>query len=539
METLALQDVQVNSYDEVPYQSYSYSMSSPSHLQTIGAIFGMKPPAFEKARVLELGCASGGNLIPHAFYYPNGEYVGVDLSQKQIEQGLETIEALGLKNITLLHRSIMDIDDSLGMFDYIICHGVISWVPEEVRDRILGVIKAHLSPQGIAYVSYNTLPGWNMVRSVRDMMLFHAGNFSSPQERLQQARLFLRFVTENLEGNSTPYADLLRQESALLSQQSDHYLYHDHLEANNHAYYFQDFALGAARHGLQYVGESSLATMYPENMPKPISERLREVNDIIRTEQYMDFITNRRFRMTLLCHNTIPLQREVKPETVKDLSVLVRLDPEQPATDVLINDRKAVAIFYCKASKDHKIETSSPVAKALFYAMHEVGRRPIPISDLVQKVVAKFPLTDKKVIQEEIYRHIAMLLLKDYLAVTVAKPQGALGPMPERPVANPLVAYQALRMLSPVVTTDQHEPLGISVLQRYLLRFLDGQHDKEDWLRAVEDGLRSRELVLSQEGQPIEPDSITDETRQLLRQAIQQSLNPLWEAGCLMVSEKQ
>ena len=138
----------------------------------------MTPPKIETSRVLELGCASGGNLIPHAVNYPKGQYVGVDLSKTQIDSGLEQVKSLGLKNIELKCCSITDIDESFGKFDYIICHGVISWVPDFVRDKIFEISSKNLSKNGIAYISYNTLPGWNMVRSIRDMMLYHAKDLS-------------------------------------------------------------------------------------------------------------------------------------------------------------------------------------------------------------------------------------------------------------------------------------------------------------------------------------------------------------------------
>ena len=67
-------DIQLNPYDETPYQSYPFAQSSPEKLATLGTLFGMQPPKIETARVLELGCAEGGNIIPHAVHYPKGKY---------------------------------------------------------------------------------------------------------------------------------------------------------------------------------------------------------------------------------------------------------------------------------------------------------------------------------------------------------------------------------------------------------------------------------------------------------------------------------
>ena len=109
-----------STYDEVPYESYPYIQSHPHHLRTLGVLFGMNPTIPEEARILELGCAAGGNIIPHAVNYPKAKFVGVDLSKTQIEEADKHVQGLGLKNIKFHHCSITDIDDSFGKFDYII-----------------------------------------------------------------------------------------------------------------------------------------------------------------------------------------------------------------------------------------------------------------------------------------------------------------------------------------------------------------------------------------------------------------------------------
>src|SRR5262245_39050357 len=148
------------SYDEVPYASHPFAQTHPDRLATIATLFGMRPQAVEQCRVLELGCAAGGNLIPMAVTYPESHFVGVDLSGREIAEGQRAIETLRLKNIQLAQRDIRDLGDELGRFDYVICHGVYSWVSADVRDKILDLCARLLAPQGVAYVSYNTYPGW-------------------------------------------------------------------------------------------------------------------------------------------------------------------------------------------------------------------------------------------------------------------------------------------------------------------------------------------------------------------------------------------
>ncbi|HEV3386835.1 MAG TPA: class I SAM-dependent methyltransferase, partial [Gemmata sp.] len=184
-----------NSYDEVPYECHPYPQTHPSRLATIATLFGLSPPPVDNCRVLELGCAGGGNLIPMAEALPESSFVGVDLSLRQIGDGETIVRNLGLMNISLRHASIADVDESYGMFDYVICHGVFSWVPQSTQRKILDISAKCLTPNGVAYVSYNTYPGWHMRGMIRDMMRYHALRFETPDHRVKQARALLDFLT--------------------------------------------------------------------------------------------------------------------------------------------------------------------------------------------------------------------------------------------------------------------------------------------------------------------------------------------------------
>src|SRR5262245_53527423 len=140
------------SYDEVPYESHPLPQTHPAHLAAVARLFGLLTPPPERCRVLEIGCASGGNLIPMALTLPGSSFVGIDLSERQVAEGHRLAGALGLGNVELLHRDVLDVGDELGRFDYVLCHGVYSWVPAPVRDRALELCATNLAPNGVAYV---------------------------------------------------------------------------------------------------------------------------------------------------------------------------------------------------------------------------------------------------------------------------------------------------------------------------------------------------------------------------------------------------
>src|SRR3954454_14195896 len=174
----AMSAPQANSYDELPYLAPPVAEPPPARLAPMAPLHGRSPPDPRRCRVLELGCANGANLFPLAVAMPDAQFVGIDLSPRQIANGRATLATLGIGNVTFRAMSLLDIGDDFGRFDYIICHGVFSWVPAEARDKILAIFAANLAPDGIAYLSYNTYPGWHLRGMVRDMLRYHADGYS-------------------------------------------------------------------------------------------------------------------------------------------------------------------------------------------------------------------------------------------------------------------------------------------------------------------------------------------------------------------------
>jgi SAM-dependent methyltransferase len=214
------------SYDEIPYESQAFQETHPDRLATLAILHGLTPPPIRQARVLEMGCAGAGNLIPLALAMPEATFVGVDLSERQIRDGQAIIDRLGLKNITLHVGDIAAPEPASGAFDYIICHGVYSWVPAEVREAILARIARQLTPNGVAFVSYNVYPGWHGLGALRDILLFHDAGLTdpSPADRVAALRSLLDELVANQPDPNAPFAQFLQRESAQIKAKSDSYL---------------------------------------------------------------------------------------------------------------------------------------------------------------------------------------------------------------------------------------------------------------------------------------------------------------------------
>ena len=519
-----------HTYDETPYESYPYAQTRPENLKAIAHIFGLETPALETARFLELGCASGGNMITHATHYPKAKFVGIDLSQVQVDMGNKQIKALGLKNMELKAMSITDINKSLGEFDYIICHGVLSWVPENVRDAIFRVSQENLSKNGIAYISYNTLPGWNMVRTIRDMMMFHSHNFKDIKEQVQQSRLLLDFVKDSLDGTNSPYGEIMSAEAKLLSSQPDHYLRHDHMEDINFQFYFHEFMKDAAKHGLQYLGDAALASMYVGNLPKQISEKLAEVTDIVRSEQYMDFVTNRRFRSTILCHKNVQLSRNITGNSLDGLYFSMKIVPEKALKDVTLDSNDDL-MFYYMGNKDNKLNSTSPILKALLYIFHEavnVAMTPKELTTKIKQMLPKLTASDEQ-IMVEIMSNITRLVFCGYITISTEKPTFLNKPS-DMPKISDLARTQIAAKQN-WVTNEVHDRINLSPLDFYTMKYLDGKHTQEQVLDKLIEHVKVGELSMNRDNKPVtEP----KEVKELMKPYVEQAISA-YAANALLV----
>jgi len=321
------------SYDETPYASHPFPQSAPEHLEGIATLFGLTPTPPANARVLELGCAAGGNIIPFTLRNPHAHVVGLDLSAVQIEQGLARVRQLGITNLELRQMNLEDADASLGSFDYIICHGVFSWVPDSVRQAIMRICSAHLAPRGMAYISYNTYPGWKAREIVRDAMLFRAEAHTIPADKLAYARGMTDFLAQ-----MSPEGSLLRKAldevMPIIQAAGPTYLMHEFLEHCNQPMYFRDFVASARAQGLDYLGDAEPQIMFVSNHGAQVAEPLLKEagNDQVLMEQYLDFLSNRSFRQSLLIHagEKQAVQYRLDAQHMEKLHYAWGEDPQKP-----------------------------------------------------------------------------------------------------------------------------------------------------------------------------------------------------------------
>jgi methyltransferase-like protein/cyclopropane fatty-acyl-phospholipid synthase-like methyltransferase len=527
--------IPATTYDEMPYKSYSHPDSHPDRMATIAHLFGLSPVSPAKARVLELGCAGGGNIAPLAELYPASQFLGIDNSITQINQGKAIVEPLGMTNLELRHASILDVNESYGKFDYIIAHGIYSWVPEPVQNKILAIARDQLTPNGIAYVSYNTLPGWHMRGMIRDMMIYHTRRFRGAKARTEQARALLDFLTKSVnEASQGAYARLLKNETELLKRQDDAYLYHEHLEEVNNPVYFYQFVERAQAHGLRFLGEATVREMVPGNYPNEIAQVLQRLGpDIISMEQYMDFLRNRMFRHSLLCLPSHQPNYTLNPDRLLGLHIASPLLP--PPADADLNSTAQVTFKMPEGPVAAHV--ADPLAKHAFKFLTERYPASVPFEELCLEARKRF---NPNLVPDEPTRNhdrqvIGQVILQSYVSRADRLVELLRVPVPvatkvsAKPRATPLARRQAAT--NPWATTLKHEFGQLGEFERRLLILLDGEHDRAALIDTVTSFVTTGQMNVARDGV-----NVTDpkEVRGLIEKSIDAVLDRLLKISFLV-----
>ena len=468
------------SYDRVRYPSLAHPQTHPDHLAVLARFFGLRAAPADRCRVLELGCGDGANLMAMAVEYPESHFAGIDLAGEPVAFGLAAARQMGLANLALEQGSVADIAREKGQFDYIIAHGLYSWVPAPVREAVLRVCRENLAPTGVAYVSYNAYPGSLLRNMVREMTLFHTRDTAGPGEKTNRARELVRWLIE-AQNKPSLYQWFLKAELEDGLKRSGEQFYHDELSEVHAPFYFHEFIEQARRHRLQFLAEAAI-----HELPDPLKNR-PALADLLRAwapgrverEQYHDFASCRRFRATLLCHQEQTLPNEPDPGALREMHLA--LASRAVARPTAISRAEAESI---RCKNGVKWEVSLPLAKAALDILADLWPRSIAFGDLFAQagsrlgnpVIVEAPMTLAQALFDA-----AVLEVIDLFDVP---PRFCLEPG-DRPLASPVARWQ--NRSSSCVSSLRHRYLELhDEGMRHLLSLLDGQHGQADLLAAME-----------------------------------------------------
>ena len=447
-------------YDLIRYDNFPLPQTHPSQLFALGKLAGMSPAGVETCRVLEMGASEGVNLIPMAHRFPGAQFTAIDLAVEPIERAKSFVREFNLNNLRFATMDLLDVDESFGEFDYIIAHGLYSWTPGIVKDKILAIMGTLLSPHGIGFVSYNTQPAGHMRRMVREMMLFHARDCKRPEEQIVKAREMLALLARERSPEQANKMDAY--EAALATHAAELFynrpasqLFHDDLALTFEPADLTGFAAHARRHGLQYLDDSGTpdprSGAVPKGLDSQTTARVRAManGDRLAELQYYDYLRMRRFRQSLVCRANITLEPEW-------------------------NSSQAVGL--------HASTQVAEVADGAFTSKGEFrmsASHPVPVAYL-RRLIGLWPASEPVSAGDA---DVALALFRagaiDLHGAASAAVRFAPG---TNPCADPLVRFQAGRG-EPRLTTTWHEPLLVDDGLRALLALLDGTRDCETLAR--------------------------------------------------------
>lgn len=444
----------VTSYDQVPYTFHPFPESHPRRLQATAHLLGLGTPAPAECRVLELGCAVGGNIVPMAYSLPKAQLVGIDLVASQIETAKKFAAASLVQNLDLRAANITDVTPEWGEFDYIIAHGVFSWVPHDVADKVLRICAEQLTPNGLAYISFNTYPGWHVRMWAREAMLFHAEQFADPIDKVRAGRDFILALAQ-----SPVVSSLLKGEVQYLQGKPDSYVLHEYLESTNQPFYFRDFASRIGTHGLQYVGDALQNGMVAaQNWPPFRSWMEANRDDLIRREQYADFVRNREFRRALICRGDLTIDRTQMPARAGTMlaAAFLRQSAEGNGKSRFEHSRGGVVVTG---------------AGPLHDALVTISRR-FPRAIAVEEVLAAAGQHRATLLREllDCWMNGMLELYIDPPAVLAQAPG-------DNPRASPIARYLAAQNQAPI--NQRHGSIPVDAAQRRFIELLDGTRTRD------------------------------------------------------------
>lgn len=485
--TVTLPGGPANDYDMVAYPGVVYPDTLPDRLAVIAILAGMQPAPPGRCRVLELGCGDGLNVIAMAHGLPESEFIGIDPAAQPIARGKAMIERLGMANVSLRQMGVEEVTEEFGQFDYIIAHGLYSWVPGPIRERILEVCDRRLAPMGVAYVSYNAYPGCHLRELARGIMRYHAGHFATPAEQIRQGRGVIKFLAEALPQGG-PAQQVLAQQWKRVASYSDGALFHDDLNVNNQPFYFHEFMAAAEGHGLQYLGEAELPAMRTPDCSPEVQAVLQQFDpeDVVRAEQYRDFLRGRAFRQTLLCRNDLTLDRGMHPEYLGTLFIGGEMKPDAAPPDAGPDAPEKFS-----GPKNAKLETTRPLVSAGLRRLGAAWPAFVPFRELVTQARGDLGRVDE---DEEIgdAQELAISLLQAAVAgaleLRAHQPHLVLKPG-EKPKASALARLQV--ELGDEVCNLVHGTVRVeNQLGRTLLALLDGTRDRPTLRAAMAQAMR-------------------------------------------------
>ena len=518
----------IHRYEQLPYPGRPYAAATPERLEVIGKLFGLDVAPASQARVLELGCGSGGHLIPCAARNPSSRFVGIDGAEAHIEAARQMAEELGLQNVEFIHRDLLKFNSDIGCFDYVIAHGLWSWTSESVRSHILSLSKSILNKTGLFYVSYNAFPGWHARQAVAAALRFHVDETDGVAEQIEQARRMLAFLEQTSAEQSDLWAEMVRSECRVAEEYGWEFLFHDLLNPDTQPFYFEAIAKSFGAAGLTYLAEANLSSMLPENVaPRAVMGLERLDADWVSHQQYLDFVVNRSYRASLFHPQEGHSSDHIESTAVRRMGMattLRRVSP--PETGKWDGD-----VVHYRADGGPSISSDSQLFCLLLDILGDFSPSYVSWTTVAREAGERGATWTADELAAALSEDVCMAYTRGLIDLWPAA-SGEVDLRAHHPCAEPLPALQA-RHRGAFVSTRLHQAYEVDELDRQILLACDGRTETEVVIARVVRGVLDGDIQL----ETVDLSDSEGHSPEALIQEVAGRLTALGRVGALLPTE--
>jgi SAM-dependent methyltransferase len=453
-----------DAYDALPYTDHAYAEAHPDRLVVVARLARWTAPDVASSRVLELGCGRGGNLLPMAAALPGATLVGVDRSRRQIEEARSIATATGLRNVELVDASFDDPGAAREPFDFVIAHGICSWVAPATRRALLRTVAQALAPGGVAYVSFNVLPGWYERMAARDWLRSEAGG---------DPRIAIAWLRDRVSPELGDYRRRLDAVARRLAETEDAYAVHEYLADEHHPQPVTELLAEAVDAGLSYLGDAIPAETALELLPDPARERAATL-DVAGAQRLVDFVRNTAFRRAVLVRDDERAARgwrwspTLDADAIAELRIASRLRPHGGASADAHAERFD--------GKDVSVQVTEATARTALHHLAAIAPRSLPFVELARAAKVE----DATALRDELFD---LWLATGAIDLHAYEPSLGDGTSTQ-PVACPVARWHA-RHGGPLTNRWHQEVLLDDARMRAVLALLDGTRTIDDVARAA------------------------------------------------------
>ena len=324
---------------DIDYVAEFFPEQSPSLLSFACILNGVEPVALDRPfTYFELGSGQGLTANVLAAANPLGRFYAADFNPAHIAASRQLAESAELANVEFLESSFADLADGavgLPQFDFVTLHGVYSWVNAENRRHIVRFLARYLKPGGIAYISYNAMPGWSTTLPLQRLILEHVDLY--PGSRHQQIE-HMRKLVGGLVQNKAAYftnnagAGLRTYLDAAMTGDADwsSYLAHEYMNRGWEPLYHADVVRDVAAAKLDYVGSAGLSWALPALYLTPAQSALLDtIADPALRETIKDYMKNTCFRKDVFVRGARRMGPERQRQWLEQSGIALTVLPEQ------------------------------------------------------------------------------------------------------------------------------------------------------------------------------------------------------------------